>query len=209
MVGVIFELKDFIKLIKWGTRIGLIAFFAVGIYMLTQGTDIFYSLQTEHITTTVAIAALSALAFLPLILPKPKRINPNGGEQTVMRKLYIFIIAVIAFLIGIVTWVFIDTEAAKAAIGGIGGGLGEGIINTFMQINATLSGLEPYVNSTIFFIVGIFFTIISVNILIPKAKRIISPYQPPVVTDYQQEPGYTPPVNINQPQPIPKKEEPE
>lgn len=175
MVGIVFEWKDFVRLTKWGTRFGLIALLIVGLYYKTKGTDIFYILQTEHKTTTLLLIGLSLIAFLPLFLSRmglqPKKKSKHGGELKVMKKLYIFIIAVITILVLIVAWVFIDTEAAKNTLGGIGGGVGESIVNFFVGVNAWLGTLDPYVNSVAFFIIGIIFTLICVQILIPKIQK--------------------------------------
>ena len=183
------------SIMKWGLRLLLIAFLVVGLILYFNNFDIFTPLVTEHTTTTLVLIGLGCLAFLPLIVPKPKTRNKEGGE-TVMKKFHIVIVAVIASLTILVSWLLLDTEGAKSAVGGIGGGIGTSLVGAFEGFNGWLAGFPPYAVLIGGGLAGIGFTYLMVNLLIPKIKARISPMTVQPKT-YMGEPEYTPPQKIN------------
>ena len=183
------------SIMKWGLRLILIAFLVIGTILYFGDYDIFTPLITEHTTTTLVLIGLGCIAFLPIIVPKPKTRNKEGGE-TVMKKFHIVIVAVIGFLTILVSWLLLDTEGAKTAVGGIGGGIGTTVVGALEGFNGWLTGFPPYAVLIGGGLAGIGFTYLMVNLLIPKIKARISPMavQP---KSYMGEPEYTPPQKIN------------
>ena len=196
------------SILKWGLRLILIAFLIIGVILYFGDYDIFTPLVTQHTTTTLVLVGLGCIAFLPLIVPKRKTWNKEGGE-TVMKKFHIVIVAAFSVLTVLLAWLLMDTEGAKSAVGGIGGGVGTMIVGAFEGFNGWLTGFPPYAVLIGGGIAGIGFTYLMVNLLIPKIKEKIHPIPKPV---YSGAPAYVPPQNIapptaNVPPPMQKEEE--
>jgi len=134
------------------------------------GHDFFGWLVRDHKTTTIAAIFLSALAFLPWIVPKPKHINKRGGEEP-MNKFHAVIVGVISVLTVLVVSLAFYTDEAKAVLGGMGGGIGQAVVDTFSTFNGYLSGFEPYQVLSVGGIGGILFTVFMANWLWPRIKR--------------------------------------
>ena len=192
------------SIIKWTLRIGLILFLIISVILYLNGFDIFTPLVTEHTTTTLAIVALGCMAFLPIIVPKPKKRNKNGGEE-VMKKFHILIIAVIGFLVVMLAWLGLDNAGATSTIGGIGFGIGDALIGAASSINGFLGGFEPWQVAVGGIAGGIVFTYLMANLLIPKVKAKIKPIATP---SYNTQPSYVPPTQVQStPAPITRQQE--
>ena len=181
------------SIMKWGLRLALIAFLLIGVILYFNKFDIFTPLVSEHTTTTLVLVGLGCLAFLPLMVPKPKKRNKEGGEEKVMRKLHILIIAVVTVLVSLCAWLLMDTEGAKGFIGGIGGGAGEGFVGFAVTVNTWMGSLPPYALALGSGIFGVLLTVLAVNLLIPKIKAKINPLPKPT---YSGAPAYIPPQTI-------------
>lgn len=118
--------------------------------------------------------------FLPFFVPVPKRIGKGGGEIP-MNKFHAVIIVIIAILVSLIFGLTFYTDEAKAWIGGLGGGLGQTIVNMSSGFNQFLASYEPYQVMGFGGISGILLTMFLANWLWPRIqhrRQVVAPITP-------------------------------
>ena len=179
MVGILFEFKD----LKWIIRICLILLFVGGLTAEFYGYNFFRYLVVDHKSTTLILVFLTGIMFFPWFVPKPKRLNNSGGEVP-MNKFYAVIIFVVTVLVSLLFALTFYTDDAKAWLGGLGGGIGQTVVDMSVGFNQSLATFEPYQVLVGGSIGGIVLTVFFANWLWPRIqqrRQIVAP--PPIMQD--------------------------
>lgn len=196
MVGVLIELKD----LKWALRVFVVGFYSLGLYLeIVHQHKFFHYLVKDHSTSTLVITFLSAITFLPFIVPKPKR-KIEGGGEVVMKKFHAIIVLILSILVVLVVALANYHEETTTWLNNIGGGVGASIVAGFSGFNNALRAYEPYQVMLGSIAGGVFLAWMIFFIAAPKIKDKLHP-APLGTTPYQAEPEPAPAVKIR-PKPV-------